>query len=842
MLHEIDIATGRSRKETNWRNKTITWPALVEKLSQTHRTAETLAEYNAAKKTRQDEIKDIGGFVGGYMSGRRRVSTSIVHRQLVTLDVDFAKPGFWEDFALMYGNAACVYSTHKHTPEAPRLRLVIPLDREVMRDEYEPICRRIAGDLGIDLFDPTTYQPERLMYWPSTSKDGVFEFHQQDGPWLSADEVLGRYVDWRNSSEWPVSEAEGEVVARSIKKQGDPLEKPGIVGAFCRTYGIAEVIEKYLDDVYEPCDIENRYSYKEGSTAAGLVVYDDKFAYSHHGTDPVSGKLCNAFDMVRLHKFGLKDEDKKDEKESFDAMTKLALQDKAVRATRADELTQGVLDDFKDVIEEEPETAAPENDDWKENLKVNAKGDFVSSIDNVYLVLKNDQMLKDRIVLNEFEGRLIAAKNLPWRKVTPQTVDFTDDDVDCLSHYLEKQSMPFTQVLKALSKIRTEVKIHPVRDYLNAQKWDGVERLDTLFTEFLATEDSDYIRAVCRKTFVAAVARVFKPGIKFDTMPVLYGPEGIGKSTLIARMARQWFSDCMGDVHDKSAMESLRGVWIMEVAELSGFRKADQEAIKRFTSSTEDVYRPAYGRQLVRFPRQCVFIPTTNKPDFLAAGHVNRRFWPVECGIGWPEKKPAKTVFSELTDELVNQLWAEAAEYYRAGESLILDSSLAGEVEKIREKHTEQDDRVGLIDRYLKTLLPADWADYDLYKRRQYIKGDDLINEENAGVDARECVCAAEIWCELFDGNLKDMTGHNTKFIHDIMRAKRGWILGGTRRYNLYGKQKIYLLKTSTLSGNANGNAKAKSGNANTFCDTSKPSAGNAGNATGNAKNDLRHH
>ena len=281
----IDIATGRNRKEANWKNREALWSELVNKLSVTHRTAETYNEYISSKKPRQDEIKDIGGFVGGLLVGGRRKQGSVGHRQLITLDVDFATQGMWDVFTLLYPNAAAMYSTHKHKPENPRLRLILPLDRPVMADEYVAISRRIAGSLGIDNFDHTTFEPARLMYWPSTAKDAEYLFEYQDGPWLSADEVLATYHDWRDSSEWPVSERYNTIINAAIKKQGDPLEKPGIIGAWCRTYSIEEVIEKYLADVYLPCDVPGRYTYKEGSTSAGLVIYEDRYTYSHHGTD-----------------------------------------------------------------------------------------------------------------------------------------------------------------------------------------------------------------------------------------------------------------------------------------------------------------------------------------------------------------------------------------------------------------------------------------------------------------------------------------------------------------------------------------------------------------------------
>lgn len=796
MLHEIDIATGRSRKEVNWRNKAITWPALVEKLSQTHRTAETLAEYNTAKKTRQDEIKDIGGFVGGYMSGRRRVSTSIVHRQLVTLDVDFAKPGFWDDFALMYGNAACVYSTHKHTPEAPRLRLVIPLDREVMRDEYEPICRRIAGDLGVDLFDPTTYQPERLMYWPSTSKDGVFEFHQQDGPWLSADEVLGRYVDWRNSSEWPVSEAEGEVVARSIKKQGDPLEKPGIVGAFCRTYSIAEAIEKYLEDVYEPCDIENRYSYKEGSTAAGLVVYDDKFAYSHHGTDPVSGKLCNAFDLVRLHKFGLKDEDKTNDKASTDEMYRFAAADPAVRTLMTKEGLEAAKEDFANVDLEEEQ--APADDSWMGNIKRDKNG-IKNTIDNAVIIMRNDPQLKNRIGFNLFSQREVLLKDLPWRRVRDGGKEFKDADESSLRHYLETlyDLSGKEKINDALTIVLQDNSFHPVKDYFKSlPAWDGVPRVDTLFIDYLGAEDCIYTREVTRKSLVAAVARIFDPGVKFDNMPVTVGPQGTGKSTILDRLGGQWFTDSFnfhmlkGD--SKRGEEQIQGAWIVEIGELAGLGRADMESAKSFLSRREDKYRAAYGKRIGFNPRQCVFFGTTNNDEFLRDVTGNRRFWPLPTDPGMA----VKSVFTDLHRGEVDQIWSEAFVLYRRGEPLFLSKEIDALAIQMQDMHTETDERVGMILDYLDTPLPENWATLGVWERRNWLNSEDI---QPAGTTQRQVTCAAEIWIELFGGSVKDATRQNTKFINEVLRKAKGWEASkSNRKFDFCGVQRAFVRMNKT--------------------------------------------
>ena len=297
----LDVALGNSRKTKKWKNKTLLWSELLDRLARVTRTSETVAEYRAMSRARQAEVKDVGGFVGGYVNHGSR--SDVRHRSILCLDADFADADLWPDWELLYGKAAAVYSTHKHTPEKPRLRLVVPLARDVSPDEYQAIGRRVAYMLGIDKFDDTSYQPQRMMYWPSCSQDGEYIFQHLDGDFLDPDEVLATYHDWADVSSWPMSSRQAEVVKHTGAKQGDPLEKGGIVGAFCRAYyPIQEAIEAFIPQ-YQPCDTPGRYTYTEGSTAAGVVLYDDKFSYSHHGTDPASGQTCNAWDLVRVHKF-----------------------------------------------------------------------------------------------------------------------------------------------------------------------------------------------------------------------------------------------------------------------------------------------------------------------------------------------------------------------------------------------------------------------------------------------------------------------------------------------------------------------------------------------------------
>ena len=315
----MKIATGNRRTDKKWKNREISWEDFCLKISSTLRTTETVEEYRKMKKGQQDNIKDVGGFVGGHLKEGRRRNGYVLCRSMLTLDMDYATPDIWEQIKLLYDFKCCVYSTHKHTEEHPRLRLIIPLSRDISEDEYPAVGRMVAQDIGMDLFDDTTYEPCRLMYWPSTPVNGVFFSDMKDGALLDPDSYLARYHDWRDVTTWPVSSRQSEVIKRTVKAQADPLTKDGIVGTFCRTYTVTEAIDKFLSGIYAPSAAPGRYDYIPADSSAGVVIYDDKFAYSHHATDPASGQLLNAFDVVRVHKF--KDAD---EKTGFKAMSDFA--------------------------------------------------------------------------------------------------------------------------------------------------------------------------------------------------------------------------------------------------------------------------------------------------------------------------------------------------------------------------------------------------------------------------------------------------------------------------------------------------------------------------------------
>lgn len=777
----LDLALGNSRKTKTWKNKSLKWSELLDRLATTTRTPETVAEYKAMSRDRQSDLKDVGGFVGGYCNNGSR--SDVAFRSVVCLDADYADSELWDDWGLLYGNAAAVYSTHKHTPSKPRLRLVIPLARNVGPDEYQAIGRRVAATLGIDKFDDTSYQPQRMMYWPSTSQDGEYVFEYIDAPLLEPDTVLATYYNWTDVSSWPMSSRVADIVKRTAAKQKDPLEKGGIVGSFCRAYSIQDAIETYVH-TYVPCDEPNRYTYTEGSTAAGVVIYDDKFSYSHHATDPASGQLCNAWDLVRLHHFGALDSDLDSDiptssRPSYKAMAELAAGDSRVKAQVVADRTAQAMADF----EELPEAPAEEGD-WRSKLKITEKGGIAQTIENAVIILSNDPKLAGTLALNEMDHVIVAKRSLPWRTFKGPS-QWIDADDAALRYYLERVygMTGKDRIFDAVNVVASENKFHPVRDYLDSCTWDGEPRVETLLIDYLGAEDNEYTRAVTRKMMAAAVSRIYRPGCKFDYMLTLRGRQGIGKSALIAKLGGPWFSDSFTTLQGKDAYEQVQGVWIMEVGELAGMRKAEAETIKLYISKQVDRFRPAYGRRMQEFPRQCIFIGTTNETQFLRDSTGNRRFWVVDT------PNDAKLdMWEDLTPERVRLIWGEAVEMFKNGEPLYLSRKLEAIAREVQESYEEENPRAGIIADYLDRLLPEDWGNRDLYERRQWLE----TNEE--GTVKRSAVCTIEIWAEALGGNPDKLDRYAAKEIRDIMAELPEWRHAGNHRKRIapYGRQRFY--------------------------------------------------
>lgn len=784
---QVTLAFGKSKTETQWKNKNMLYSALIKKLSQTTRTPESCAEYKKMSKTDKDNIKDVGGFCGGSLKNGRRKAENVANRTIITLDLDYVNGDVWSSIEILYGFACAIYSTHSHAPDNQRLRLVIPLSRPVLPDEYQAISRMIADDLGIDQFDDTTYEPSRLMFWPSTSADGEYVFKVQDEPWLNPDEVLARYTfGWQDISYWPESSRTRIKLNNAIKKQEDPLEKKGIIGAFCRTYSVTGAIAEFLPEIYTSGADETRYTYVDGSTAGGLVIYEDKFSFSHHGTDPTSGILCNAFDLVRLHNFGELDEDstaKGINLPSFKKMNELAAADIKVKVLIGKETMGAAAEEFK-AVENEDE----DSDNWLVELSRTDRGVLRNTSENFALIISNDANLKKKIAYDEFSNRICVHGQLPWRKKKDLS-EWKGSDDSSMRVYISKiWGINSKQNCEdGLNDVIMKNSFHPVREYLQSLSWDGVPRIDTLLIDYMGAADEYYTRLVTRKWLCGAVARVLKPGIKFDTMLVLTGAQGIYKSTFFKILAGDWFTDSIQEVEGNQAVEKLMNSWIVEFGELQAFSKSESNAIKRFVSSQEDRTRLAYDKRPSYLKRQCVFVGTTNKFEFLKDASGERRYWPVVAR----KEDCRKNVVAELKQER-DQIWAETLHCWNQGEKIYLTAEQEALARLRQEEHREINEKEGLILEYLDELIPGDWNSRSIEDRKNYFQKREF-GKPTEGVAKRTKISVIEIWCECFGRNKADIKKTDSLETNNILACLEGWVNSEkSGRFGEYGRQRYH--------------------------------------------------
>ena len=806
---KITLSVGSNRYSKNWQRQTMNYSDLVDKLKAPTRSLESLADYMKMKKSQQDALKDVGGFVGGVLKGNQRLSHNIESRDLITLDFDNIASGMTEDVIKRVQVLGCnyvIYSTRKHASYKPRLRIIIPTDRTITVDEYEPIARKVAAMIGIEMADPTTFQASRLMYWPSCSSDSEYVYKYEDKPFLNADGILSQYADWKDVTCWPQVPGVDIKQRHLVDKQQDPTTKKGLVGAFCRTYDIFSAMDKFIPGAYEDTGKDDRYTYAGGSTSGGAVIYQDgMFLYSHHATDPCSGQLVNAWDLIRLHKFSHLDEEATEgtpvsKMPSYVAMKDLVRVDKAVMSKLDEERQEEAQDYFsdlgqsrvgqiavsQDVADSVDQVKEIEDSNWVEKLEKNPNtGKNEKSIANIVLILSNDRNYKGKIWLDDFAGRLMVTCPLPWDSGDGSR-EWKDSDDAQLALRLEKEYQ-----ITGKDKIETAVKVvsdnnkrNEVKDLIESFKWDGVPRIPTLLHDYLGAEQSIYAADIMKKSLAAAVARAFSDsGVKYDYMVIFTGKQGIGKSTFLSKLGMNWFSDSLYNFEGKEAAELIQGTLINEVGELSAMNKSETEAIKQFLSKTHDIYRAAYGRHTFKRPRRCVFFGSTNASEFLKDVTGNRRFWPIKVGV----EPTSKNIFKDLDGE-IDQIWAEAYIYYILGEPLYLEGESEAISKKFQEDFREIDPWQTEIEEFLAMKIPRDWYNLNIGQQRAYVQGN--LKTESPLVD-RDRVCVKEIWQVCFGTDMKYCTKRESNRISSILTGLSGWIrLEKSTRFGSYGVQK----------------------------------------------------
>lgn len=776
-----DVAVANSSHAATWRNKKMTWQQFCDMQREPRRTSETCDEYQAASKTERDKWKNGPAFVGGYLEGGRRLKGSVQHRSLLALDADFADGALEDDWELLVGAACIAWPTHSSSARQRKLRIVAPLSRDVSPDEYVPLALKVMDTLDLKRFDLTCTQPERLMYSSSCCADAEWNMWETQGDPLDPDMWLASYADWRDVSCWPVALPGAD---KSAKKAGDPREKAGVIGAFCRAYTMTQAIEEFLPDTYERAKGRDRWTYKGGSSYGGMRTYDDTWAWSDHATDPANdGHLKNSWDLVRVHRFGHLDTDiKKDTARtgslpSTKAMEAWALELPEVSAELTRAQLASAADDF----------AAGDND-WLAQLEHEPRTGAVSaSARNIRLILANDPDVAGRLMRDvRTDVPVVADCELPWRSVDGLSNWADVDDAGLRVWFEEKWGIQGRQkVADAVELAASARPYDPVKEYLETlPPWDGEPRIDTLLVDMLGAEDTPYTRAVTRKMLCAAVRRAKRPGCAFDYMVILEGRQGMGKSKLLGDLGGEWFTDgvSIGDMaRPKDAAEKLMTNWIAEVAELDGMARTSVESLKAFITTRVDNYRMAYARRAGKHPRRSILVGTVNNVNgYLRDASGNRRFWPVRC--------TGRYELGIIDDELRSQIWAEAAEA-EPREKLYLPKDLEPIAEAKQLEAMEEDPREGIVGAYLDRPVPEGLRNMSLEEREVFFETD---QEPEESWRARDEVSVAEVWHEALGYATTKATRTDSYAIAGMLR-RLGWTPTNTsKRTAAYGVVKTY--------------------------------------------------
>lgn len=658
---QLTIYTARSRTDRILQAEPMDVRGLFDRLKGSRTIPMTHDAYVALAKNQQDDLKDVGAFIAGELKNGRRRRDCILSRNAAVLDADSLPAGGTDDFVravCALGVCCCIYSTAKHFPGTPRLRVVFPFSEDIPAEQYPLVvrllCQRIQPEMS--WFDPTTAEAGRIMYYPAHCQDITPVYCVQDGGGLlDANGLIAQFPDWRDVSAWPVFPRE-QTPARLAAKQQDPEAKTGVVGAFCRIYNVPAAMDKFLPGIYEETATAGRYTFTEGSTAGGAVVYDNgKFLYSHHATDPAGGKLVNAFDLVRLHRFAEMDDGAKPgtpavRLPSYTAMLELARSDPQVSDVLARERFASAVEDFQDVT----------NEDAAVELGRCEKQILTEGI--VRLALKAFGI---RVRRNLITGKVVIT-GAPEQYSPEEAVNTLPVFLMDRLRTIGVKGVNKTAITDYLGNIADVDRFNPVVDMLESTEWDRQGRFQE-FLKILGIPAGSFHAKLVRCWLIQTVALVHNEmgrSVAAEGIFTLQGPQGIGKTLLLRRLAilEEWFAEGITlDMKDKDSILRATSAWIAELGELDSTLRREQSALKAFITSPSDHVRAPYAREATDRPRRTSFAATVNPEQFLRDETGDRRFWVV------PVSNIDLKMLISLPDEWFIQLWAEIYAYWKMG-------------------------------------------------------------------------------------------------------------------------------------------------------------------------------
>nr|DAY05056.1 MAG TPA: virulence associated protein E [Caudoviricetes sp.] len=748
---EFDFATAPKRNSITWKQGKITWGKFLE--------------YVVTPACE----KEAGNYIFGEIEGERRNKASVVSRCALTLDIDFPDSGFIDRVQNVFdGYAYALHSTFSSTKEKPRYRLIMPLSEKVGPAKYTELCYGVMALLGNTCFDPTTAQHERYMFLPATNGDG-YTVLTREGKAVEIDNAL-----LQGANKFDKSPRE------SVQKRKDPKTLKGVAGLFCQAYQDWAELIRVFELPYEQVTT-NRFHLNGAKSEAGMapIAENPGFVYSYHANDPAGGRAMNAFDLVRVHKFGDLDAGKDgvpvNRLPSTKAMNELAANDERVKKLQSVE----ILKSFSEEINDETDSTA-----WVESLSRNKFGVVENTIQNLDLITAHDPIFKGIVLNVRGMSMELTPGSYPWRDVHENDTQLDDYDFSSIMLHLERTyrlRISENQLRHVLRDLVQERKHDFVQEYLEGLVWDGTPRVEFALP---GVEDSPHTRLVARKVLVAAVARTFEPGIKWDNMLMIYGPEGIGKSWWIEKMSRGWYNS-LDEIGNKDTLMKMGKSWIVTADEGHSLRAADFNKLKEFLTQRKDEYRAPFAATVTSYPRRSVVWGTTNDPAFLRRQDGNRRFLIVHA--------EHKVDFDSMTDDYINQVWAEAVQMYKDGEKLHFTAEETELLNRARTPYIQEEPLTGLILQYVDSLVPAGWENMSLDERLEWranapggfaVEGTEPINS----------ISALQVWCEVLNRRIGDHTSRDIAEIQRVLRTLPGWILNPSpRKSAAYGTQQVFV-------------------------------------------------
>ncbi|PGS09916.1 VapE domain-containing protein [Bacillus pseudomycoides] len=639
----IDITSFKSLTNTNAFNEKISYGEFLNRINDPMITTK---KGNA------------GGFVGGYVQNKRN-KENVKSRSIISIDIDEVPQGLnvWENIEGFTNFAVAMYSTHKHTKDDPRYRIIIPLLYDIEPEHYEEVTQYLVGILQVWI-DEGSYQFERHMHYPTCSNSNDYEFYYQDLPFFDASFLTKQHE---------------EIKTFKKSEKADPRTKQNWIGAWTNIYSVTDVLNNFLSDKYEPFR-NNRYTYIDGSTKGGLVIYDeDTHAHSNHSTDPISAKNVNSFDLCRLHKFGHLDngtEDMKD-KPSYKAMIEHCRKDEKVRAYYEEHISGG------QGIHKQEEPKVQNEIDFKRNSR-----------NKILVKAENTKKLLDSMGIEVYydvirKREYLSSLNLYFDgEIADHHAQGIIEEAIDMDYFITKDKL-----IDHLLYLASCNKKNKVAEYfLNvSKKWDGKSRIEEVFATLNTRSDRELGIAYLKKWAIQAVKLAFNENGKMNQefVLVLQGSQGCGKTfwfkLLFKSLGDDYFKTGkrLNPENKDSVIEAVSN-FAVELGELDSTMKFEQAALKAFFTENVDEFRRPYQRLSVKYPRMTVFFATVNDDEFLKDKTGNRRYAVINVG----------DKISDLKAIDIDQFWGEIATMALKNASHLLTSE---EAQKQKEHNEESE-------------------------------------------------------------------------------------------------------------------------------------------------------